>query len=108
MSSSSPLVSIVVPSFVATSAQAKLLVETLDTVAAQPRRDHEVIVVDDGSPLDVATLLGSGPRTTVLRQGNAGAAAARNNGIAHSRGAYLVFLDADDHLLPPALDAGLE
>jgi glycosyltransferase involved in cell wall biosynthesis len=101
-----PLVSIVIPCFIRTAADAALLTETLDTVGAQTFSDYEVIVVDDGSP--VAPPSGPVPqRTRIIRQANAGPAAARNAGITESRGQYLVFLDADDHLLPPALDAGL-
>lgn len=46
-------------------------------------------------------------RTRVCRQANAGSAMARNAGIGWSRGDNLVFLDADDHLLPNALAAAL-
>ncbi|HYH45131.1 MAG TPA: glycosyltransferase family A protein, partial [Thermoanaerobaculia bacterium] len=81
--------------------------ETLQTVTGQTCRDYEVIVVDDGSPLDVRAVTDRHAATTTLRQVNAGSAMARNTGIQASRGRYLVFLDADDHLLPPALEAGL-
>jgi glycosyltransferase involved in cell wall biosynthesis len=103
----SPLVSIIIPAYVATSRQADLLAETLDTVAAQSCRDFETIVVDDGSPLSVEPIAAGRPATVVLRQANGGSAKARNTGIAASRGQYLIFLDADDHLLPPAIEAGL-
>src|SRR5919112_608571 len=103
-----PLVSIVIPAYVATRRQAELLAETLDTVASQTCPDFETIVVDDGSPLDVASIAAGRLRTTVLRQPNGGSARARNTGIAASRGRYLIFLDADDHLLPPAIQAGLD
>ena len=102
-----PLVSIVMPCHLATPAQAALLDETLQTVLAQTCQDYEVILVDDGSPLPVAPA-DAEERITILRQDNAGPALARNAGIARSRGRYLVFLDADDHLLPPALAAGIE
>jgi glycosyltransferase involved in cell wall biosynthesis len=102
-----PLVSIIVPSYVASPRQAELLDETLHTVAGQTCKDYEVIVVDDGSPLDVGAITARHASTVMLRQANAGSAMARNTGIAASRGRYLVFLDADDHLLPPALEAGL-
>jgi glycosyltransferase involved in cell wall biosynthesis len=107
MPPATPLVSIVVPCFVATPEQGALLDETLATVAAQTCDDYEVLVVDDGSPRDVRAITAGRPRVTTLRQPNAGPAVARNAGIAASRGAHLVFLDADDHLLPPALEVGV-
>ena len=100
-------VSIVIPAYVGTAAQAALLDETLRTVAAQTRRDYEVIVVDDGSPLDVADIVAAHAQATCVRQANAGVAVARNTGIARSGGEYFVFLDADDHLLAEALETGI-
>jgi glycosyltransferase involved in cell wall biosynthesis len=108
MSAAPPLVSIVVPAFIGTTRQAELLTETLDTVAAQSCQDFEIVVVDDGSPLAVERIVGARPRMLVLRQPNGGSAKARNTGIAASHGRYLIFLDADDHLLPPAIEAGLD
>ncbi|HZG42556.1 MAG TPA: glycosyltransferase family A protein, partial [Longimicrobium sp.] len=102
-----PLVSIVIPCYVATPKQAELLDETLHTVAAQTCRDYEIVVVDDGSPLDVGAITARHAGTVTLRQANGGSAVARNTGIRASRGRFFVFLDADDHLLPQALEAGL-
>ena len=102
-----PLVSSVIPSYVSSPRQAELLDETLHTVAGQTCNDYEVIVVDDGSPLDGGAIADRHPATRTLRQANAGCAMARNTGIQASRGRYFVFLDADDYLLPPALEAGL-
>src|SRR3954469_14275075 len=102
-----PLVSIVIPAYVTTRHQSDLLVETLDTVAAQSCQDFETVIVDDGSPLAVEPIVAGHPRSKVLRQQNGGSARARNTGIAASRGSYLIFLDADDHLLPSAVEAGL-
>jgi glycosyltransferase involved in cell wall biosynthesis len=104
-----PLVSIVIPCFARTPRELALLDETLGTVDAQTCRDYEVLVVDDGSPLgaEVEAVASAHPATRVLHRPNGGSAAARNSGIAQSRGRFFVFLDADDHLLPPALDAGL-
>ncbi|MBW3628110.1 MAG: glycosyltransferase family 2 protein [Gemmatimonadetes bacterium] len=96
-----------IPCYVKTAKQAELLDETLHTVAAQTCLDYEIVLVDDGSPLDVAAMAAPHARAVTLRQANAGSAVARNTGIASSRGRFLVFLDADDHLLPRALEAGL-
>lgn len=101
-----PLVSIIVPCYVTSTRQAELLDETLHTVAAQTYQDYEVIVVDDGSPFDISPITFRHRAITTLRQSNAGSAVARNTGIGASRGRYFVFLDADDHLLPQALEAG--
>ena len=102
-----PLVSIIIPCFLTTPGQAELLDETLATVSAQSFADYEVIAVDDGSPVEVERVAASHKSTITVRQPNGGSALARNAGIARSRGQYLVFLDADDHLLPPALEAAL-
>jgi glycosyltransferase involved in cell wall biosynthesis len=108
VSAASPLVSVVIPAYVATQRQAELLAETLDTVAGQSSQDFETVVVDDGSPLAVEPIVAGRPRTVVLRQHNGGSARARNTGIAASRGRYLIFLDADDYLLSPAIEAGMD
>jgi glycosyltransferase involved in cell wall biosynthesis len=105
--STRPLISIVIPCHLGSADQARLLDETLGTVAAQSCPDYEVILVDDGSPIPVAPVADAHPRTRTVRQANAGPAVARNAGIALGRGQYFVFLDADDHLLPAALAAGI-
>ena len=102
-----PLVSIVVPCYLSSPKQRELLDGTLRSVSAQTFQDYEVIVVDDGSPLEVRTLVEKHRATRTLRQINAGSAVARNTGIAVCRGQFFVFLDADDLLLPEALEAGL-
>ena len=103
-----PVVSIIIPCFVATGRQAALLEETLGTVERQSFRDYEVVIVDDGSPMEVREKTRRLPRCQIVRQPNAGAAVARNTGIRHSRGEFVVFLDADDLLLAPALQTGVD
>ena len=98
-----PLVSIVVPCFARNAADGHLLDETLHSVSQQSFQNYEVVVVDDGSPFDIAAVVQRHPKTAVVRQANAGSALARNTGIAASRGTFLVYLDADDNLLPCAL-----
>lgn len=69
------------------------------------RTQAHVLVVDDGST-DAATIaaLDALPDdVAVLRQANAGVAAARNNGMAHATTPYLLCLDADDKLEPGAV-----
>jgi glycosyltransferase involved in cell wall biosynthesis len=101
------LVSIVIPCFARTAADIDLLNETLRSVSQQSHQNYEVIVVDDGSPLEIAPVIERHPRAMIVRRANGGSALARNAGIAASRGSFMVFLDADDHLLPCALETGL-
>ncbi|GJD97629.1 glycosyltransferase family 2 protein [Methylobacterium iners] len=102
-----PVVSIIIPCHLSTPSQADLLEETLASVSAQSYRDYEVILVDDGSSLPVAQIAHAHRHVTYLQRENAGPAIARNTGIARSRGQYLIFLDADDQLLPCALATGI-
>ncbi len=74
------------------------------SVQAQTLREIEILLVDDGSvdgSGDLADRLAmEDDRVRVIRQENAGPSAARNNGVAASRGDYIGFVDADDLIEP--------
>jgi len=97
------LVSVIIPCY----KQAHFLGEAIESVLAQRYPHVEIIVVDDGSPDDTEHVAARYPGGRYVRQENQGLSAARNTGLRESRGAFLVFLDADDLLLPGALEAGL-
>lgn len=66
--------------------------------------DFEIIVVDDGSEDDGATIVrqfaNHYPQIRVVGQENRGASSARNRGLELARGEYIWFVDADDKVLP--------
>jgi glycosyltransferase involved in cell wall biosynthesis len=75
--------------------------KALQSVLDQSFIDYELIVVDDGSTDESARVAGevlskAAVDCQLIRQENAGVSAARNNGVARSKGDYLCFLDADD------------
>jgi glycosyltransferase involved in cell wall biosynthesis len=99
--SSSPSISVVIPAYNAEGCVAR----AIDSVLAQTLPVDEIIVVDDGSrdaTSDVAGRFGDPVR--VLRQTNAGPAAARNHGVREARCEWIAFLDADDAWLPTKLE----
>lgn len=85
------------------------LEKCLRSVMEQSFSNLEILVIDDGSTDDSAAvctaLAAEDSRIRLIRQKNAGVSAARNHGIALSRGEYLTFVDADDLLLEGALQA---
>lgn len=93
------LVSVIIPCY----NQEAYLGEAIRSVLQQSHPSIEVIVVDDGSSGDVAEVTARFPQVQLIRQANGGAALARNRGMATAVGDYLLFLDADDRLLPDAL-----
>jgi glycosyltransferase involved in cell wall biosynthesis len=101
---STSVVSVIIPCF----KQAQYLGEAIESVLAQTHGDHEILVVDDGSPDHTAEVAARYPAVRYLRQPNRGLSAARNVGIQASRGDYLVFLDADDRVLPHHFATALE
>lgn len=100
---SQPSVAVVVTTY----NHAHFLLDALQSVSAQTRAADEIVVVDDGSTDDPAAVAARFPGVKLLRQSNRGLAAARNAGLATVSSEKVVFLDADDRLLPGALAAGL-
>jgi len=96
-----PSVSVVV----ATYNQAHWLGEAIASVREQTYADWELVVADDGSTDDTATVVASFADTRVhhLPAARAERAAARNRGIAAATGEVVAFLDADDTWRPEKL-----
>jgi len=100
-------VSVVIP----TRDRVELLHQALLALDEQRARDFEVIVVDDGSKVDLATrLVGRtvvGRSVRVLRQDGAGAVRARLRGVREANGEVLAFTDSDCEPQPGWLEAAL-
>ncbi|PJJ01125.1 cellulose synthase/poly-beta-1,6-N-acetylglucosamine synthase-like glycosyltransferase [Streptomyces sp. 2333.5] len=78
---------------------------TVRSLLASTHRQMQVIVIDDGSTdrtADLATWIDD-PRVQVIRQPNAGKAAALNTGLAHARYDIVVMVDADTVFEPDAI-----
>ena len=85
----------------------RFLRDAVESVHRQTFKDFEIIVIDDGSVDDTPTIAAKLQGIRCVRQANQGLSAARNTGWQASRGRYVVFLDADDRLLPDALQSGV-
>ena len=99
-----PLVSVIITSY----NQARFLSDAIESVLTQTYSQFEIVVVDDGSTDNASEVVARYPAVRYIRQDNQGLSAARNTGLHESNGAYLVFLDADDRLLPVALETGVD
>ncbi|MCX5806896.1 MAG: glycosyltransferase family 2 protein [Proteobacteria bacterium] len=96
-----PLVSIIVPVY----NRIEYIGEAIESVLAQTYGNYEIVIIDDGSVVDISGVLSSfQDKIHYVVQGHKGLAVARNNGIHHSTGEYLVFLDDDDLLEPKKLE----
>lgn len=99
-----PLVSVIVPAYNAET----FIQRTLDSILTQTYTNIEVLVVDDGSQDGTAEIIESyvkkNSRVILLKQKNAGVAAARNLAIEKSRGQYIAPIDADDIWYPQKLE----
>ena len=81
----------------------RFLHAAIDSALSQTYQPVEVIVVDDGSTDQSRELIDRyGDLITTVLKGNGGQASALNVGFVHSHGDLVIFLDADDVLLPHA------
>ena len=99
-----PLVAVVIPAY----NSARFIRRAIDSALVQDYPNKEIIVVDDGSTDDTATIAESyGPPVRVIRQANAGPDVARNTAIHATEAECVAFLDSDDEWLPGRLTKGL-
>ena len=97
---SAPKVSIVVPVY----NTEKYLGQCIDSLIHQTLEEIEIIIVDDGSEKECASLCDeyakSDSRVKVIHKENEGQGIARNRGIEISDGEYIGFVDSDDYVAP--------
>jgi glycosyltransferase involved in cell wall biosynthesis len=97
-------VSVVIPCY----NQGRFVGEAVASAAAQRGLVSEIVVVDDGSTDETTAVATRDGSVRYLRQERRGLSEARNSGWRASSGDYVIFLDADDRLLPDAAAAALE
>lgn len=93
-------ISVIVPCY----NYAHYLSECLDSLMVQTYPIHEIIVVDDGGKDDCEEVCKKYPKVIYLRKENGGLSSARNVGIKLSTGTHYMSLDADDKLVPGAIE----
>lgn len=97
------MISVIIPLYNKES----IIEQSLRSVLSQDYKDFEVIVVNDGSTDSSADIVRSihDPHIRFFEQENGGPSKARNTGVKHAKGEWIVFLDADDEFLPGALSS---
>lgn len=83
----------------------KYLHKCIDSILAQTFKNYEIILVDDGSPDNSPKIADEYAEKypeiiSVLHKKNGGVGEARNYGIDHAKGEYLLILDSDDYIEP--------
>lgn len=104
MASDNTLVSIIVPVY-GTEAY---LPACIESICGQSYTNIQVILVDDQSPDRCPEICDryarEDPRIIVIHQKNRGVSGARNTGLQHVSGQYILFVDSDDEMLPDAVE----
>ena len=98
-----PFISIIIPVY----NTEKYISDCLDSILAQTYKNFEVIIIDDGSTDNSLSICNTykekNKNISVLHIENSGVSAARNIGIKHAKGEYLLFVDSDDTLYEHSL-----
>ena len=96
-----PVVSIIIP---VANNHRRYLVDAIDSCIAQTIVDWEVIVIDDSVDSSMPEILSWHPFARVFYSAGAGTSKARNIGLMHAHGKFILFLDADDVLEPTVIE----
>ncbi|HEY2371360.1 MAG TPA: glycosyltransferase [Gaiellaceae bacterium] len=83
----------------------RFLREAIESVLAQTQAGVELIVVDYESTDDTGRIVADYPAVKYVPRANRGVGVARNHGLAESAGEFVLFLDADDKLVPKAIES---
>ena len=97
MNADSPIVSVIMPCY----NQGQYLDEAVESVLAQTYQNFEIIVINDGSTdAETIQILShyDKPQVKIIHTENCGPSSARNTGIEHSCGQYILPVDADDRI----------
>jgi len=100
------LVSILMPVFNGE----RYIAPAIESVLRQTYPDWELIVVNDGSTDQTASIVSryADQRIKLIHQANRGEAAARNTALDHARGEFIASLDADDLYQPNHLEGTIK
>ena len=96
------MISVVIPLYNKDSS----IAQSLKSVLSQEYDNFEVVIVDDGSTdgsVGVVEAIND-PRIRLIKQENGGPSKARNTGVKNAKGEWILFLDADDEMLPGAIE----
>lgn len=98
-----PLISVIVPVYNGQD----YLSKCIESIEAQTYQNLEIIIINDGSTDETARvcqkLMQSYENIHVITMDDKGVSAARNAGLEMAAGEYVTFVDADDRLLPKAI-----
>ncbi len=97
-------VSIIVPAYKC----ADFIEKNLNALLAQTYQNKEIIVVNDGSPDNLAEVLSRyKDRIRIIEKENGGASSARNKGLDAADGEFIAFIDSDDRIEPDTIERGI-
>lgn len=97
-----PIISVIIPLY----NKEAIIEQSVRSVLSQSFVNFELIIVNDGSTDCSSEIVCEikDKRIRFIEQENAGSSAARNKGAQNAKADWIVFLDADDELLPGALE----
>jgi len=88
-----PLISVIIPYYKGQ----RFIDEALNSVFKQNYSNLEIIIVNDGSPIETLDILNKfKDKIKIISQENMGQSAARNTGIKNAKGSIIALLDQDD------------